>query len=329
MRVLITGVAGFLGYHLARRLLGDGATVRGLDNLSPYYDVGLKQARLSDLKNRFGFEAAAIDITDREPLEDFLRRAAPDVVVHLAAQAGVRFSITNPQSYVASNLVGFANLLEVCRRCPPGHLLYASSSSVYGASRRQPLREADPATQPVSFYAATKLANEAMAHSYSHLFGIPATGLRFFTVYGEWGRPDMAFFDFASAMREGRPIRVFNNGDLARDFTYVDDAVEAVVRLIARPPQVGELTSAPHRVVNVGSGRRVPLREFIAALEKALGIRAEMVPEAMQPGDVLETWADTRLLRELTGFTARISVAEGVERFGRWFRSYVETHDPR
>jgi UDP-glucuronate 4-epimerase len=329
MRVLITGVAGFLGYHLAARLLGDGATVRGLDNLSPYYDVGLKQARLRDLKNRFGFEAAGIDITDREPLEDFLRRAAPDVVVHLAAQAGVRFSITNPQSYVASNLVGFANLLEICRRCPPGHLLYASSSSVYGASRRQPLKEADPATRPVSFYAATKLANEAMAHSYSHLFGIPATGLRFFTVYGEWGRPDMAFFGFASAMREGRPIRVFNNGDLARDFTYVDDAVEAVVRLIARPPAVGEPTSTPHRVVNIGSGRRVPLREFIAALEKALGTRAEIVLEAMQPGDVLETWADTQLLQELTGFTARISVAEGVERFGRWFRSYVETRDPR
>ena len=203
MRVLITGVAGFLGYHVAARLLGDGATVCGLDNLSSYYDVGLKQARLGDLKNRFSFEAATIDITDRELLEDFAASAAPEVVIHFAAQAGVRFSITNPQSYVASNLVGFANLLEICRRNPPRHLLYASSSSVYGASRRQPLREADPVSRPVSFYAATKLANEAMAHSYSHLYGIPATGLRFFTVYGEWGRPDMAFFEFASSDARG------------------------------------------------------------------------------------------------------------------------------
>ncbi len=328
MRVLITGVAGFLGYHVAARLLGDGATVSGLDNLSPYYDIGLKQARLSDLKNRFGFVAANIDITERELLEDFTAAAAPEVVIHFAAQAGVRFSITSPQSYVASNLVGFANLLEICRRNPPGHLLYASSSSVYGASRRQPLREADPVSRPVSFYAATKLANEAMAHSYSHLYGIPATGLRFFTVYGEWGRPDMAFFDFASRMREGRPIRVFNNGDLARDFTYVDDAVEAVVRLIDKPPRPDAAAgAAPHRIVNVASGRRVALLEFIAALEKALDCRAEKIFEGMQPGDVPETWADTSVLEKLTGFTPRFAVAEGVERFGRWFRSYGAKHD--
>jgi UDP-glucuronate 4-epimerase len=328
MKVLVTGVAGFIGYHVAARLLGDGATVLGLDNLSSYYDVGLKRARLHDLKARFGFEAAIIDIADHAELEDFVVRGEPEVVIHLAAQAGVRYSMTDPQSYIASNLVGFANLLEICRRTAPRHLLYASSSSVYGVSRKQPLREADAATRPISLYAATKLANEALAYSYSHLYAIPATALRFFTVYGEWGRPDMAFFAFAKAMREGRPIRVFNHGDMARDFTHVDDAVEAVVRLIGKPPQPdAAAATALHRIVNIGSGRRVPLLEFIAALETAMGCRAEKVFEAMQPGDVPETWADTGLLEKLTGYTARIPVAEGVERFGRWLRSYADVHE--
>ena len=328
MRVLITGVAGFIGYHVAARLLGDGATVRGLDNLSPYYDVGLKRARLADLEARFGFAADHVDIADAARLREAVARAEPEVVVHLAAQAGVRYSMTDPQSYVVSNLVGFANLLEACRATAPRHLLYASSSSVYGASSRQPLREDEAVSRPVSLYAATKLANEAMAYSYSHLYRFPATGLRFFTVYGEWGRPDMAFFSFARAMREGRPIRVFNHGAMARDFTYVGDAVEAVVRLIGLPPpHTGDGAEvAPHRIINIASGRRVPLLEFIAALEKALDCRAEKVFEAMQPGDVPETWADTGLLEKLTGYSARVPVAEGVARFGRWLSSYAETH---
>jgi UDP-glucuronate 4-epimerase len=246
-------------------------------------------------------------------------------VIHLAAQAGVRHSLTEPASYVASNLVGFANLLEVCRRTTPRHLLYASSSSVYGASRRQPLREVDAATQPISLYAATKLANEALAYSYSHLYAIPATALRFFTVYGEWGRPDMALFTFAGAIRAGHPIRVFNRGELARDFTYIEDAVEAVVRLIDKPPEKGAEGSAPHRLVNIASGRRVALMDFIAALEKALGKKAELVLEAMQPGDVRETWADISRLRELTGFTPRVSIEGGVERFVRWLCGYGDT----
>jgi UDP-glucuronate 4-epimerase len=325
MNVLLTGVAGFLGYHVAARLLSDGAAVSGLDSLSAYYDVGLKQARLNDLKRRFGFEARVIDITDHRKFRDFAERSAAEVVIHLAAQPGVRYSMTNPESYIASNLVGFANLLEICRHRPPRHLLYASSSSVYGASARQPLREADTDLQPLSLYAATKLANEALAYSYSHLYAIPATALRFFTVYGEWGRPDMAFFTFAAAMRRGRPIRVFNHGRMARDFTYVDDAVEAVVRLIGKPPAAAQGV-APHRIVNIASGRRVPLLEFIAALEVAMGCRADKILEGMQPGDVPETWADTSVLEQLTGFTARVPVAEGVACFSRWLRSYADTH---
>jgi UDP-glucuronate 4-epimerase len=321
MKVLITGVAGFIGYHVAARLLADGAQVSGLDSLSTYYDVTLKQARLSDLRTRFGFEAAVIDIADRARFEDFAAAATPEVVIHLAAQAGVRASLTDPASYVVSNLVGFANLLEICRHLAPRHLLYASSSSVYGASAGRPLGEGDAADRPLSLYAATKRANEALAYSYSHLFAVPATGLRFFTVYGEWGRPDMAFFTFARALREGRPIRVFNHGRMARDFTYIGDAVEALVGLMGHPPQPADGV-APHRIVNIASGRRVPLLEFIAALEHALGRKALMEWAAMQPGDVPETWADTRLLHELTGFKPRVGVAEGIERFARWLCAY-------
>jgi UDP-glucuronate 4-epimerase len=323
MKVLVTGVAGFIGYHVAGRLLAGGATVAGLDNLSPYYDVGLKRARLADLEARYGFEAAVIDIADRAAFEAFAVAAAPEVVIHFAAQAGVRAGLTDPGAYVASNLVGFANLLEICRRLRPAHLLYASSSSVYGANPRQPLREADAADRPLSLYAATKLANEALAHSYSHLFAIPATALRFFTVYGEWGRPDMAFFTFARALRERRPVKVFNHGRMARDFTYIGDAVEAVARLIDRPPPGDGVD--PHRMVNIASGRRVPLLELITALEKALGCKARLEFEEMQPGDVPETWADTDLLQKLTGFEPKVSVSEGIDRFARWLSTYEPT----
>jgi UDP-glucuronate 4-epimerase len=321
MRILVTGVAGFIGYHLAKRLLAAGHKLSGLDNLSPYYDVELKKARLEDLHRHFGFTAEIGDIADRGTFGRIIQHADAEVIIHLAAQAGVRYSLTNPDAYVSSNLVGFANLLECCRNHPPRHLLYASSSSVYGNAGHLPSRESDAADKPLSIYAATKRANEVMAYSYSHLFGIRATGLRFFTVYGEWGRPDMAFFSFADAILSGRPITVYNEGCMARDFTYVADAVEAVLRLLDASPPASQ-ASAPHRIVNIASGRQVPLLDFIAALEHALGRRADKRYEAMQAGDVTETWADTSLLTDLTGFAPQIAVDEGIARFADWFMSW-------
>jgi UDP-glucuronate 4-epimerase len=321
MRVLVTGTAGFIGYHLTRALLERGHVVSGLDNLSPYYNVALKKARLEDLHRRYGFTPTICDIADREAIELLVARAEAEIIVHLAAQAGVRYSLVNPGAYVTSNLVGFANILEACRGHPPRHLLYASSSSVYGNGQTLPSREIDRTDTPLSIYAASKRANEGMAYSYSHLFRLPATGLRFFTVYGEWGRPDMAFFSFAEAMVSNRPITVYNDGRMARDFTYVGDAVEAVLRLIDRPPPAagGE---TPHRIVNIASGRSVPLVDFIAVLEEALGKTAEKHYQAMQAGDVAETWADTSVLTELTGFTPQTTVEEGISRFAQWFRSW-------
>jgi UDP-glucuronate 4-epimerase len=321
MRILVTGVAGFIGYHLAKRLLAAGHTLSGLDNLSPYYDVELKKARLGDLNRHMGFTAEICDIADRDTFSRIVHHADAEVIIHLAAQAGVRYSLTNPDAYVSSNLVGFANLLECCRNHPPRHLLYASSSSVYGNAKPLPSRESDTADKPLSIYAATKRANEVMAYSYSHLFGIRATGLRFFTVYGEWGRPDMAFFSFADAILSGRPITVYNEGRMARDFTYVADAVEPVIRLLDASPPASQ-GSAPHRVVNIASGRQVQLLDFIAALEHALGRRADKRYEAMQAGDVTETWADTSLLTDLTGFVPQTGVEEGIARFADWFRSW-------
>jgi UDP-glucuronate 4-epimerase len=321
MRVLITGVAGFIGYHLASRLLSEGHHVSGLDNLSPYYDVELKKARLEDLHRQFGFTPNLCDISDGDALDRLIAHAEADIIVHLAAQAGVRYSLTNPEAYVASNLIGFANILESCRNHRPRHLLYASSSSVYGNGRPLPSRESDRTDMPLSIYAATKRANEGMAYSYSHLFGIPATGLRFFTVYGEWGRPDMAFFSFADAILSNRPITIYNDGQMARDFTYVGDAVEAVSRLFElRPPASAGV--AAHRIVNIASGRRVPLPDFVSALERALGKSAEKRYEEMQAGDVTETWADTSLLTELTGFAPQTTVGEGTARFAQWFKSW-------
>jgi UDP-glucuronate 4-epimerase len=321
MRILVTGTAGFIGYHLTRALLERGHVVSGLDNLSPYYDVALKKARLEDLHRQYAFTPTICDIADREALELLVARAEAEIIVHLAAQAGVRYSLVNPEAYVTSNLVGFSNILEACRNHPPRHLLYASSSSVYGNGQTLPSREIDRTDTPLSIYAASKRANEGMAYSYSHLFGLPATGLRFFTVYGEWGRPDMAFFSFAEAMLSNQPITIYNDGRMARDFTYVGDAVEAVLRLIDRtPPAAGG--RVPHRIVNIASGRSVPLLDFIAVLEGALGKTAEKRYQAMQAGDVAETWADTSVLAELTGYTPQTTVEEGISRFARWFRSW-------
>jgi UDP-glucuronate 4-epimerase len=321
MRVAITGIAGFIGYHLSGRLLAEGHSVAGLDSLSPYYDVELKKARLAELERAFGLAPTICDIADAGAVDRFLEDAKAEIVVHLAAQAGVRFSLTNAHDYVASNLAGFSNLLEACRKHRPRHLLYASSSSVYGNAERLPSRETDRTDEPLSFYAATKRANEGMAYSYAHLFDLPITGLRFFTVYGEWGRPDMAFFRFADAILSGRPITIYNEGRMARDFTYVGDAVEAVEHLFdVLPERSGGRAS--HRIVNIASGRRVPLLEFIAELESALGLKADKRFEDKHPADVTETWGDTTLLARLTGSRPQTTVREGVGRFSDWFKSW-------
>jgi UDP-glucuronate 4-epimerase len=322
MRTLVTGAAGFIGFHLCDRLLRDGSAVIGIDDLTPYYDVALKEARRRLLKERFGVELALVDIADKAALQATWREAKPERVFHLAAQAGVRYSLENPGAYVDSNLAGFANVLECCREIPPRHLLYASSSSVYGANPI-PWSEHQPTDHPVSFYAATKKANEVMAHSYAALFGLPATGLRFFTVYGEWGRPDMAFFKFAEAIMRGAAVELYNHGRSTRDFTYVSDAVEAMVRIAARPPAIGDPAGspvAPHRVVNIASGRRIPLTEFVDTIATALGRSPDIRLCAMMPGDVADTWGDVTLLGALTGYVPDTPLSVGIERFARWYK---------
>jgi UDP-glucuronate 4-epimerase len=318
MRVLLTGCAGFIGMHCALRLLARGDEVLGADNLTPYYDVGLKQARLRRLEPARGFRFERVDLADALACERLFEQARPERVLHLAAQPGVRYSFENPASYIQSNLVAFANVLEACRRHAPRHLVYASSSSVYGANAKLPWSETDNVDHPISLYAATKKANELMAHVYSHLHGLPATGLRYFTVYGPWGRPDMSPMLFARALLEGKPIQVFNHGDMKRDFTYVDDAVEATVRVLDAPPS----GLPPHRVLNVGNHQPVALLEYIALLEAALGRKAVMEMKPMQPGDVPATYADTRALREATGFAPATPLAEGLARFAEWFKGY-------
>ena len=332
MKVLVTGAAGFIGMHCAERLAARGDEVIGLDNLSPYSALELKEARLARLRGLRGYRFERIDLTDRGALEALFAATVPDLVLHLAAQPGVRYSLENPDSYVQSNLVGFANLLECSRRHSPKHLVYASSSSVYGGNARLPWSESDAVDHPVSLYAASKKSNELMAHVYSHLFGIPATGLRYFTVYGPWGRPDMSPILFARAIMEEKPIRVFNYGDMKRDFTYIDDAVEATLRVLdepaAREPGFDAgapdpATSwAPWRVYNVGNHRSVPLMDYIAVLEQALGKRArtEMMP--MQPGDVRETCADTERLARAIGFAPSTPLEQGLAKFAQWFKNY-------
>ncbi|MFN3985332.1 MAG: NAD-dependent epimerase [Rhodocyclaceae bacterium] len=332
MKVLVTGAAGFIGMHVSQVLLARGDEVVGLDNLNDYYDPRLKHDRLARLTPQGGFRFVHMDVADRPGMERLFAEEGFDRVVHLAAQAGVRYSLKNPHSYVDSNIVGFMNILEGCRHNRVAHLVYASSSSVYGGNTRMPFSEHDSVDHPVSMYAATKKANELMAHTYSHLFGLPTTGLRFFTVYGPWGRPDMALFLFTKAILEGRPIDVFNHGRMRRDFTYIDDIVEGVVRTLDRiaeadpafdpmQPDPGR-SNAPFRVFNIGNNNPVELMAFIEAIEHALDRKAEKNFLPLQDGDVPATFADTDELNAWTGFAPATSVADGVSRFVAWYRDY-------
>jgi UDP-glucuronate 4-epimerase len=328
--ILLTGVAGFIGYHLADRLLGEGCRVAGIDNLNDYYDPRLKHARLERLLGRPGFSFTRLDLADRSGMADLFAATRPTVVVNLAAQAGVRYSLQNPHAYVDANLVGFTNVLEGCRRQEVRHLVYASTSSVYGANTRMPFSIHDNVDHPLSLYAATKKANELMAHTYSHLYRLPVTGLRFFTVYGPWGRPDMAMFLFTKAMLAGRPIQVFNHGRMQRDFTYVDDIVEGVRRVMDRVPAPDPAWSgdapdpgtsaAPYRLYNIGNNRPVELLHVIATLERALGVEAKQEMLPMQPGDVPATFADVTDLMRDVGFKPATPIEEGVGRFVRWYQ---------
>ena len=332
MAILVTGAAGFIGFHLAERLLARGETVIGLDNLNDYYEVGLKEARLARLQARPGFAFHRLDLADRAGMERLFRESAIERVVHLAAQAGVRYSLTHPHAYAESNLTGFLHILEGCRARRVTHLVYASSSSVYGGNTAMPFRAEAPADHPLALYGATKKANEVMAHAYSHLYGIPTTGLRFFTVYGPWGRPDMALFSFTRAILAGEPIPVFNHGHHKRDFTYVDDVVEGLERVLDRParpdpafdpahpdPAAG---SAPYRLYNIGNGQPVDLITYIRTLEAALGRPAQLDLQPMQPGDVPDTWADCTPLQRDTGYRPSTPVTEGIARFVAWYRDY-------
>ena len=322
MKVLITGAAGFIGMHVCQRLLARGDEVIGIDNLNDYYDVSLKEARLAQLRHHTGFRFARIDVADRVEVAKLFEQETPQCVVHLAAQAGVRYSLTNPHAYADSNLIGFVNILEGCRHAKVKHLVYASSSSVYGGNTKTPFSENDRVDQPVSLYAATKKANELMAYAYSHLYNIPATGLRFFTVYGPWGRPDMAYFSFTQAILEGRPIDVFNHGQLHRDFTYIDDIIEGVVCVLDKPAT--QEAGAPHRVFNIGNHEPIALLVFIETLEKALGREAIKNFLPMQPGDVHGTHADTIQLQEWVGFSPNTPLQEGIEKFVAWYHSRYE-----
>ena len=331
-KLCLTGAAGFIGYHTARRLLARGDTVVGLDNLNDYYDVRLKTDRLAQLEDEPRFRFQRLDLADRDAMARLFDAERFEVVVHLAAQAGVRYSLTNPHAYVQSNLVGFTNVLEGCRHSGVGHLLYASSSSVYGANTRLPFSVHDNVDHPLSLYAATKKANELMAHTYSHLYRLPTTGLRFFTVYGPWGRPDMAMYLFTKAILEGRPIEVFNYGKMRRDFTYIDDIVEGVVRLVDRLPEPDPAWSgdhpepgasnAPYRVYNIGNNQPVELLYVIETLEKCLGRKAQRRLLPVQPGDVPETYADVDGLIRDVGFKPSTPIEAGIAKFVQWYRWY-------
>jgi UDP-glucuronate 4-epimerase len=334
MKVLVTGSAGFIGYHVAARLLARGNSVVGIDNLNDYYDVGLKQARLDRLLPHVRFVDRRVDIVDGDALLEVFRTEAPDRVVHLAAQAGVRYSLENPRAYVDSNVTGFLNVLECIRHTRTDHLVYASSSSVYGANQRMPFSVDDNVDHPVSMYAVTKKTNELMAHTYSHLFGIPTTGLRFFTVYGPWGRPDMALFYFTRNMLAGRPIEVFNHGHHKRDFTFIDDIVDGVVRVLDRIPTAdtdasdspGRSRCAPYRLYNIGGNNPTELMRYIEVLEAALGRTAEKRMLPMQPGDVAETWADTTALMRDLHYVPATPIDVGVRRFVDWYLDFYGDH---
>ena len=334
MKILVTGAAGFIGSTVSLRLLGRGDEVVGVDNLNDYYSVQLKLDRLARVQEQPGFRFVKLDVADREGMAKLFDEEKFDRVIHLAAQAGVRYSLQNPHAYIDSNVVGFVNILEGCRHGGVQHLVYASSSSVYGGNTQMPFSEHASVDHPVSLYAATKKANELMAHTYSHLYGLPTTGLRFFTVYGPWGRPDMALFLFTQAILEGRAIDVFNHGDMQRDFTYVDDIVEGVVRVVDRvatpdpdyrSDQPDPATSnAPFRVFNIGNNNPVPLMRFIGAIEKALGRTAQKNMLPLQDGDVPDTYADVDTLADWTGFTPKTSIEDGIGRFVAWYRDYYK-----
>lgn len=317
MKILVTGAAGFIGYHLCRRLSATGHETVGMDSLNNYYDVRLKHARLAGLESTDGFRFVKMDLGDRDGLESLFASEGFEIVINLAAQAGVRYSLENPHSYIDSNISGFVNLLECCRRHPVTHLLYASSSSVYGGNTKIPFSEDDRTDNPVSLYAATKKSGELIAGVYSRLYGIPATGLRFFTVYGPWGRPDMAPMLFTKAILSGTPIKVFNHGDMQRDFTYIDDVTEGIERLIGFPPE-GDI---PSDIYNIGAGHPMPLTDFILTLEDSLGKKAEMELLPMQPGDVGITYADTSKLQRKTGYRPGTGLKEGITKFTEWYLS--------
>ncbi|MBT5020526.1 MAG: NAD-dependent epimerase [Planctomicrobium sp.] len=332
MKILVTGAAGFIGFHLSRKLLERGEEVVGIDNLNDYYSVELKEARLAELSPHESFRFEKIDLVDQTVMSELFQEEKFDVVVNLAAQAGVRYSLTNPHSYISSNIVGFLNVLEGCRHNNVKHLVYASSSSVYGSNTQMPFSVSDNVDHPVSLYAASKKSNELMAHSYSHLYGLPTTGLRFFTVYGPWGRPDMALFLFTKAILEGKPIDVFNHGKMRRDFTYIDDIVSGVCGVIDNPAtpdstwngdEPNPATSkAPYKIHNIGNHQSVELLTMIETLEKELGKTAEKNLLELQPGDVPATYADIDALQQATGYTPSTSIDVGIERFVEWYRDY-------
>lgn len=338
MKVLVTGAAGFIGSHTSQRLLARGDEVVGLDNLNDYYDVNLKLARLARIESQPNFTFANLDLADTLAMERLFQEHHFDAVINLAAQAGVRYSLENPRAYIDSNIVGFTNVLECCRHNNVGHLVYASSSSVYGLNSSMPFSIHDNVDHPISLYAASKKSNELMAHTYSHLFGLPTTGLRFFTVYGPWGRPDMALFLFTKAILEDRPIDVYNNGQMQRDFTYVDDIVEGVVRLLDKPatansqwngdkPDPGT-SPAPYRLFNIGNNNPVMLLEFIEAIEDALGKRAVKNMMPIQPGDVAATYADIEDLADYVGYRPATPLSTGIDNFTQWYREYFKGDHP-
>ncbi len=332
--VLVTGAAGFIGFHLSKRLIESGYQVLGLDNLNDYYDVALKESRLSILQNLSGFRFEKLDLIKKEDIDLLFSNLKFDFVINLAAQAGVRYSLTNPYAYLDSNLTGFLNILEACRHYKPKHLIYASSSSVYGANRKMPFSVHDNVDHPLALYAASKKANELMAHAYSNLYQLPTTGLRFFTVYGPYGRPDMALFIFTKAILEGTPIEIYNHGKMKRDFTYVDDIVEAIVRLIPKPPQGNKNWSgqspdpatsfAPYQIFNIGNNQPVDLSYFIEVIEKALGKEAIKKLMPLQDGDVPETYADISDLEQEVGFKPATTIEAGVKKFVNWYKEYYK-----
>lgn len=332
MGIIVTGAAGFIGFHLSKRLLSLGYHVIGIDNLNEYYDVALKKERLSLLETTENFTFYKMDLANQEEVHSVFKNHSIDIVIHLAAQAGVRYSLTHPHSYIHSNLQGFLNILEACRQFPVEHLIYASSSSVYGANTKIPFSEKDPVDHPVSLYAASKKANELMAHTYSHLYDIPTTGLRFFTVYGPWGRPDMAYYSFTRDIIEGNPIKVFNHGDMSRDFTYIDDIVEGIVKLLHQPPKQQDgwnrekpdpsSSYAPFKLYNIGNNNPVKLLDFIQILEEKIGKKAKMVFLPMQPGDVKITYADITDLQKDVGFSPSTALEKGLESFVKWYKEY-------